>query len=119
MTQIMMAVLVTASMYQEITKEALVYIKSLFVTTPLTCHVIVFILHTMNQMCVIFIRKDMKHIDILLILYKKKYFEDTIVETVNRRTDNTMAKKGTKHKTKIILHREMQHIPQYFIWRKV
>jgi len=118
MKQIMMAVLVTATLYQEITKEALVYIISLFVTTPLTCHVIVFILHTMNQMCVIFIRKDMKHIDILLILYKKKYFEDTIGETVNR-TDNTMAKKGTKHKTKIILHREMQHIPQYFIRRKV
>jgi hypothetical protein len=47
----------------------------------------------------------------------RRKFEDTIGEIVNR-TDNTMAKKGTKHKTKIILHREMQHIPQYFIRRK-
>jgi hypothetical protein len=45
-------------------------------------------------------------------------FEDTIGETVNRRIDNTMDKKGTKHKTKIILHREMQHIPQYFYKEK-
>ena len=71
-THIMVAVLVTATLYQEITKEALVYI-SLFVT-PLTCHVIVFIMHTMNQMCVICIRKEIKHIDILLILYKEKRY---------------------------------------------
>jgi hypothetical protein len=70
-THIMVAVLVTATLYQEITKEALVYIISLFVT-PLTSHVIVFIMHTMNQMCVICIRKEIKHIDILLILYKEK-----------------------------------------------
>ena len=70
-THIMVAVLVTATLYQEITKETLVYIISLFVTL-LTCHVIVFIMHTMNQMCVICIRKEIKHIDILLILYKEK-----------------------------------------------
>ena len=70
-THIMVAVLDTATLYQEITKETLVYIISLFVT-PLTCHVIVFIMHMMNQMCVICIRKEIKHIDILLILYKEK-----------------------------------------------
>jgi hypothetical protein len=31
---------------------------------------------------------------------KMEKFEDTIGETVNRRTDNTMAKKGTNTQTK-------------------